>query len=383
MDNQGRGITYFNNKIVFVNNSLPTEDVTLDIIIDKKRYSVANVKSYIKKSDKRIKAKCPYFSVCGGCQLQHLNYEDQLKYKVNKLIELFKPLNISNINIVKSPDFFYRDKLTLQVKQEIGLFEISSNNIVPIDKCIICNELINEKIKYLKQLDTSKIKKIVIKSFSNETMLIIIGNEDIVLDSILEHFDHIYLNDKLIKGGKIIAHIKDLKYYVSPHAFFQVNPYITYEIYELIRKICIKNKFNNVLDLYCGCGSISLFIAREVSHVLGVEINESSIKDALLNKKLNNIKNADFVCSDTNYIEIKEDYDAIIVDPPRNGLSKIIINKIIKSKVKNIVYVSCDPITLLRDLKILTESYDIKFIQAFDMFPNTYHVETVTLLNLK
>lgn len=383
MDNQGRGITYFNDKIVFVNNALPGEDVDLNITIDKKRYSIANVKSYIKKSDKRIEAKCPYFNICGGCQLQHLNYQEQLEYKQNNLIELFKPLNINNIDIVKSHNFFYRDKLTLQVHQKIGLFEINSNNIVPIDKCIICDDLINEKIKYLNLLDTNKIKKIIIKSFNNETMLVIIGNDDINLNNVLDYFDHIYLNNTLVKGSKIIANLKNLKYYVSPHAFFQVNPYITCEIYELIKNICIKNKLKKVLDLYCGCGSISLFIANEVEKVVGVEINESSIKDALLNKELNNIKNAKFICSDTNNIEFKKDYDAIIVDPPRSGLSKTVINKILDRNFKNIIYVSCDPITLLRDLKILNETYNIEFIKAFDMFPNTYHIETVTLLTLK
>ena len=145
----------------------------------------------------------------------------------------------------------------------------------------------------------------------------------------------------------------------------------------------LKNKSRKVLDLYCGCGSISLFIANEVEKVIGVEINESSIKDALLNKKLNNIENADFICSDTNNIEFKNDYDAIIVDPPRSGLSKTVINKILDGNFKNIIYVSCDPITLLRDLKILNETYNIEFIKAFDMFPNTYHIETVTLLTLK
>ena len=155
---------------------------------------------------------------------------------------------------------------------------------------------------------------------------------------------------------------------------------ITVKMFNYIKAICQKYNARNVLDLYCGCGSISLFIADIVNTVYGIELNQSSTRDAQDNKKLNSINNVNFRCDTTDNINIKNQIDTLIVDPPRSGLSKKVKDKIISSKVKNIIYVSCDPITLKRDLLSLKEKYQIQSIYAFDMFPNTYHVECVSLL---
>lgn len=380
MDNQGRGITYFNGKIVFVNNALTNEDVDIKLTLDKKKFSVADVIKHNKVSPLRIKPKCKYFNVCGGCQLQHLNYKNQLEYKKDKLNNIFNKLGINVDEIVSDTDFYYRNKLSLQIKQKVGLFKINSNDIVNIDECIICKKLINEKIKILNKLDLIKIKKIVLKTFENKIMIEIIGFEDLDLEGIYDKFDTIYLNNNLIKGEKIITKIGCIKYYISPDAFFQVNPYITEKMYNYIKNLCILNNSKYVFDLYCGCGSISLYIANDVDKVYGVEINKESIKDANKNKLLNNINNVSFKCDDTNNIFINNNVDTIIVDPPRSGLSKLVIKKILEKNVTNLIYVSCDPMTLQRDLMILNSKYDIKSIKAFDMFPNTYHVECVALL---
>lgn len=380
MDNQGRGITYYNEKIVFVNNALPNEEVEIKLILDKKNFSVAKVINYNETSKLRIKPKCKYFNICGGCQLQHLNYQNQLNYKIDKLNNIFNKLGINFNEIVFDKDFYYRNKLSLQINKEIGLFEINSNNIVSINECVICKKLINEKINVLNKLDLNKVKKIVLKTFENKIMVEIENSEDLDLNSIYNEFDTIYLNNKLIKGDKLIAKIGDIKYYISPNAFFQVNPYITLKMYNYIKELCTLNKAKNVFDLYCGCGSISLFIADSVNKVYGVEINEISIKDANENKVLNNINNVSFKCDDTNNITIEQNVDTIILDPPRSGLSKLVLKKIIDAKIQNLIYVSCDPMTLQRDLTVLKNSYDIINIKAFDMFPNTYHVECVALL---
>lgn len=380
MDNQGRGITYYNEKIVFVNNALPNEEVEIKLILDKKKFSVAKVINYNETSKLRIKPRCKYFNICGGCQLQHLNYQNQLNYKIDKLNNIFNKLGINFNEIVFDKDFYYRNKLSLQINGKIGLFEINSNNIVSINECVICKKLINEKINVLNKLDLNKVKKIVLKTFENKIMVEIENSEDLDLNSIYNEFDTIYLNNKLIKGDKLIAKIGDIKYYISPNAFFQVNPYITLKMYNYIKELCTLNKAKNVFDLYCGCGSISLFIADSVNKVYGVEINEISIKDANENKVLNNINNVSFKCDDTNNITIEQNVDTIILDPPRSGLSKLVLKKIIDAKIQNLIYVSCDPMTLQRDLTVLKNSYDIINIKAFDMFPNTYHVECVALL---
>lgn len=384
MDNQGRGITYNNEKIVFVNNALKDEDVEINIILDKKRYSIADVSQYNKTSKIRTKPACKYYDICGGCQLQHISYINQLKYKEEYLNEIFKAFNTKISSIESSTQFYYRNKITLHIDNKIGLYKKNSTQLIEIEKCLIVNKKINEKLKYIKNIDLNGIDNIIIKSFNNNEILIINGNhKKIDISKIEEYFDNIYINNNLIKGKRITAEINKIKYLISPNAFFQVNIEIAEKMLNNIKSICNKINAKNVIDLYCGCGSISLYIAKEVNYVYGVEINPQSINDAIQNKIINNINNADFVCNTSDNISINEKYDTIIVDPPRNGLSKKIINKIINSNVKNIIYVSCDPVTLKRDLIYLKEKFLIESIKAYDMFPNTYHAECIVLLKAK
>ena len=384
MDNQGRGITYYNNKIVFVNNTLPNEDVNIKIILDKKRYSIANVDKYNKISKIRIKPKCKYYDVCGGCQLQHLSYKNELNYKTNYLNNIFKSLNIKISRIISDKDYNYRNKITMKTNNmKTGFNKINTNEIINIDKCLIADNNINKNIKYLNKINLNNIKEIIIKSFNGKDMLVLNGNKNININNIKKYFDAIYINDKLVSGNKIIAKISNIKYYIAPNAFFQVNMNIAHKMFEYIKDICRKRNAKQVIDLYCGCGSISLYIANSVKYVYGVELNKESIKDANLNKELNEISNVDFICDTTDNITDIDKYDTIIVDPPRSGLSKKVIKIILNSNAKNLIYVSCDPITLKRDLLLLEKKYVIENITTFDMFPNTYHVENVCTLSLK
>ena len=360
MDNQARGITYYNDKIVFVNNALPKEDVEISIILDKKRYSVARVTKYNKTSVSRIKTKCKYYGLCGGCQLEHINYQDELEYKKNYLNDIFKVLDIKIDKIVSDNDYGYRNKISLKVdNNKIGYNKLNSNEIISIDKCLIADNLINEKIKYLEYIDKNKVNEIIIKSFDNKVMLVLDGENNIDISKLINHFDTIYINDKLVCGDKIITTINSIKYYIAPNSFFQVNSNIAEKMFNYIKDICKKNNASRVIDLYCGCGSISLIIADIVDYVYGVELNKQSIIDANENKLLNNISNVEFKCDTTDNIEDINDFDNMIVDPPRNGLSKKVINKILSSNIKNIIYVSCDPITLRRDLLLLKDKYNI------------------------
>ena len=383
MDNKARGITYKDNKIVFVNNALPGEDVDIKIILDKRKYSVADVSNYNIKSSKRIKPKCKYFGFCGGCQLQHLSYKNQLEYKVNYLNEIFKSLNIKIKKIHYSEEYNYRNKITLKTKEKIGFYKLNSNDIVEINNCIIADKNLTSKIKYLNKLDSGLVKEIILKSFGNKNMLVINGDNNISVEEIKNYFDCVYINNNLVYGKRIIANINNIKYLISPNAFFQVNIKIASKMFKHIKNICTNIKSKNILDLYCGCGSISLYVADIAEKVLGIELNESSIKDAIENMKLNNIKNVSFICDTTDNVKEIDNFDTLIVDPPRNGLSKSLIGKIIDSKIKNIIYVSCDPVTLKRDLEYLNTYYKIKSIEAFDMFPQTHHVETITVLERK
>lgn len=384
MDNQARGITYHNDKIVFVNNALPKEDVEISIILDKKRYSVARVTKYNKTSVSRIKPKCKYYGICGGCQLEHISYQDELEYKKDYLNDIFKALGIKIDKIVSSNDYGYRNKITLKVdNNKTGYNELNSNKIINIDECLIANKLINEKIKYLDLIDKNNVNEVIIKSFDNKVMLVLDGDNNINISKLVNHFDTIYINDKLVSGDKIVTTINNIKYYIAPNSFFQVNSSVAEKMFNYIKDICKNKQSSRAIDLYCGCGSISLIIANIVDYVYGVELNKQSIIDANENKLLNNISNAEFKCDTTDNIEDINDFDTMIVDPPRNGLSKKVINKILSSNIKNIIYVSCDPITLRRDLLLLKNKYNIDSITTFDMFPNTYHVENVCTLSIK
>ena len=175
-------------------------------------------------------------------------------------------------------------------------------------------------------------------------MLVVNGDEKkINLNNIINNFDSVYINNKKIKGDRIIAKIGNIKYLISPNAFFQVNIEMANKLFNYIKYLCSIIKSKNVIDLYCGCGSISLYVSSIVDYVYGIEINEDSIRDANNNKILNKINNVDFKCDTSDNIIILDKYDTLIVDPPRSGLSKKIINKILESNIKNIIYVSCDP----------------------------------------
>ena len=177
-----------------------------------------------------------------------------------------------------------------------------------------------------------------------------------------------------------------LKFIISPLSFFQVNKYNTINLYNKILDYCDLKGTETVLDLYCGTGTIGSFVSRKCNKVIGIEINESAINDAIKNKEINNLKNIEFICGDSGKILKNNKYkniDIVIVDPPRSGLSDLSIKEIININPKKIIYTSCDPVTLARDLKILSEKYEVKELTPVDMFPNTYHVESVCVLEKK
>ena len=215
-------------------------------------------------------------------------------------------------------------------------------------------------------------------------MVIIDADRVIDIDILKKCASSIYLkiNDEyiLLYGKKYIYEDLDgYKFAISPDSFFQTNINTCLKLYRKIKDYIKDNK--NILDLYCGTGSIGIFISGNNS-VKGVEINKSSILDAIYNKKLNKIKNIDFICGDSgkNMLKFKDNFDVIIVDPPRNGLNNETLNNILKLNPKEIIYVSCEPMTMVRDLNVLSENYKVCEITPFDMFPNTYHIECLTYL---
>lgn len=388
LDHKGRGIARVNGKIIFIENALPGEDVDISVIKDKKKYSEAIVKNFNEKINDRENVKCPYYYKCGGCQIMHMKHNYQLSFKQNKISNIIEKYfdKKTHINpIVYGNQYNYRNKLRLQVKDKVGLYEKETNKIVDIDSCLICNSLINEKINKLKKLNLKYIKDITMRVGDNQSIVLLNSSKDVDTECINNDFDNIIVksNKTIIKKGSSYIKIKlnNVVFQVSIESFFQVNYDIMIKMYDYVKSQLSGN--NKVLDLYCGIGSISLYIKDVVSKVFGVEINKQAIIDANINKELNNCQNVSFRCSDTKDIIINDYYDTIIVDPPRAGLNKQIINELLKSDSKQIIYVSCDPLTMVRDINLLKNKYDLISITPFDMFPNTYHVECVCVLKLR
>ena len=358
-DHQGRGMARINNKICFIPNTMIDEIVKVNITKEKKNFMEAEVVEYIKTNPNRKDNICPYYTTCGGCDILHLEYEEQLKYKYNKVVNIIKRYVNEDIkinNIISDKQFNYRNKVTLQVeKNKVGFYSKKSNTITPIKECKLLDESLNNYIKTI----TNTSEKIVLRTNGKD-----------VLDNYQD---------------RIIKYIGDKKYEVSLESFFQVNDNVTYKLYEKVKEYVNSNNEDYVLDLYCGTGTIGIYLADNSKEVLGIEINKQAIKDANRNKEINNLNNIKFIADDVakviNKIEFKP--TIVVVDPPRAGLDEKTIKEVVKMNPKRLVYVSCDPMTFARDLNILKYYFNIKEITPFDMFPNTYHVENVCLLERK
>jgi len=393
LDHYGRGIAHINNKVIFIFNALPNEVVDIKIINDKKQFSEAKVIKYITKSNDRIKSICPYFENCGGCNLLFYNYENTIKFKQNKIKELINKNKINYNNdipvIINETPLSYRNKISLKISNDkIGFYENKTHKIVPIKKCLIAKESINKIIKDYKLLNINEGTLTIRSNYNNEITLIINSKElnyNIDISKLKENnkITGIVYNDKLIYGEDFYyERIGGMLFKVSYNSFFQVNHYITEKLFKLIEEnIAINSK---VLDLYCGVGTLSLVASKKASEVIGIEIIKNAIINASKNAFLNKKTNLKFILGDVanSITKINQKFDTLIVDPPRNGLDKNIINYIKENKPSKIIYVSCDPNTLMRDLKSLEELYQIKDYKILDMFSYTYHLESFVILEL-
>ncbi len=380
LDHQGRGIAKINGKVVFVPNFLVGEEALIKITKDKKKYSEGEIIDFKITSNDRVQPKCPYLNC--GCTLKQLDYLKQLEYKENNVKEVLKRfgnLEPLVLPIIPSDNINgYRNKITLKVNEYVGYHKVHTNDFLAIKKCELVSDKVNELIEKLNTLDLSKVTEIIIKEFDN-IMIIIKGYMDI--NPIKNLCGSIYLSNELVYGEEFInTKIKDLTFKIGRKSFFQVNKYMVEKLYDTVLNYLGKDENKKVLDLYCGTGTISLFLAKNFKEVIGIEVNEEAIKCANENKKVNNISNVKFICGDVANNLDKLQADIVVVDPPRSGLNEKTINDILNIEPSKIVYVSCDPITLARDLRVLGNDYNIEEVQPVDMFPNTHHVENVVKL---
>ena len=388
LDDLGRGIGYLDGKITFIPWTIPGDVVEVIVTENHKKYNVAKVKHFIKYSEKRIQPPCPYFTKCGGCTLQNLAYNDTLEYKVKKIKNIFKKNKIDiNLEIIaNSNPYNYRNKISLKViNGKIGFFENSTHQLVEIDGCIISSQALNKCIPLIEKMNIIN-GSITIRCNQNEEILIIIESQDnlkIDIDSLKKEIKlvGIIINDKTFYGENyLFERINNVLFKISYDSFFQVNPSVASKLFQIVKdNISLNDK---VLDLYCGVGTLSLMAAANAKSVVGIEIVPNAILNAIFNASINSVDNTCFVLNDVSEAvsKISLDFNKVIVDPPRRGLTKEAIEVLLKIRPEKIIYVSCDPQTLVRDCKLLSENYDIEKSYVLDMFSYTYHVETVLIL---
>lgn len=395
MNHQAMGIAKINGKVVFIPKVIVGDIVDIDIVKEYKNYNIGRVNKIIKNGSKRVDVLCPYYDICGGCSISAYTYQDELEYKVNNVIDIFKRNEIDiKPNIIKSDNRYgYRNKITLQVSNGIiGLYEEDSNKIVDVDKCLLVSDKLNEIIDIIKKnINVNKCNKIVIRDTYYGIMIIFYGsvNNEEVIKYLGKKVVSIYTYDnkyKCINGEKYLYEmIGEYKYRISPDSFFQVNSRTVNKLYNKVVEYAIKNeKKDNLVDLYCGTGTIGIYLSKYFNNIIGIELNKQAVEDAKENAKINSVNNIKFYAGDVGKIindQVKA--DVIVVDPPRSGLDKRTKDILLKIKANKIVYVSCNPLTLARDIKELDNGYELGDITLVDMFPNTHHVESVCVLKLK
>ena len=391
IDDFGRGIGYVDNKIIFINNAMIDDVVDVNIIKETTKYYEGVVIKYIKKSSDRVNVSCPYYKFCGGCNILHMNYYYQIEYKKDKLkniLKKFSGLNL-DINVIKNKNVIgYRNKIELKIlDNKWGYYNTNTHNFVEIDKCLLAKNSINKVIKNKKYINVNS-GSITIRCNYNDEILLCIETKDKVdidIDSLKNNIKlvGVVVNNKTYYGDNFFYEmINDKIFKVNYNSFFQINNYITKEMINIINDNC-SGKI--LLDLYCGVGFLGQVIDYGFDKIYGIELNRHSIIDAIYNAKINKINNTYYMCGDSSKLigNIKDNIDTLIIDPPRSGLYKNMVNDVININSNTIVYVSCNPITLGRDINILKNKYYVDKIYLLDMFSNTYHFETVCILKLK
>lgn len=431
LGSSGEGVGSFQQFKIFVDGALPEEEILCKISLIKPTWGKAELLSILKPSQGRVTPRCPVFSTCGGCQLMHLNYEAQLKVKEMRVRETLKRIGeISDAKVFpclpSERPFHYRNKIQLPVKEiegklVLGLYQKNSHEIVPIEQCFIHREEGEEILKELNALlkessikawnqesHQGELRHVILKAAhsTNEALLIFVTNgpasselKEIgkalmsrcpslkgVVENRNRQRNNVILGDQfLLCFGRdhIWEDLGDIKFKVSPQSFFQVNPTQAIKLYQKALEFAEIHSQSKILDLYCGVGTLTLFAAKLGKEVIGVECVNQAIVDAKENAKINQITNCQFFhATSESFISNNslKNNDIVFLNPPRKGCEPEVLQKLIQMKPQKIVYISCDPATLARDLKILGTQFETVLVQPVDMFPQTSHVECVTLL---
>lgn len=385
MDHFGNGIGNINGKIIFVKGALTGETVDVTITKDKKSFMEGTINTIIYKSSKRVEPFCKYFGVCGGCSLCHLNYENTLEYKKDRVKNILSKFDIPKINVIRNEnDLYYRNKIELKIVDgKLGFYEKNTHNLIEIKECKVTKKSINKSFEFVKNMKLENANVTIRANYNDEVLIIIDSKEKPV---ILNPEDYkivgIVLNDKCIYGqDNFMEKINNLFFTVSYNSFFQVNNYINLELFNLIKENIVGK---TVLDLYSGVGTLSIVTSKVVDKVYSIEVIPNAVKNALINAKINKCDNINFILGkvEDKIGFINDKIDTIIVDPARAGLDKKTIEVINNICPQRIIYVSCDTQSLANNLVDLA-NYEIKKFYILDMFSYTYHIECFCILDRK
>ena len=433
---EGKGVVKLSYGTVFVDGLFPGEEAEIEIQYKRAGNYFGKVYRLITKSEDRIQPRCGVCTACGGCQLQQLSYDAQLAYKKHKVEDALRRHGLENIQVLQvigmQNAYEYRNKIQVPIGRDphghivSGFYRQGTHKIIPIEKCEIEDVRATKVISLIKQLmkdfkyspydedqGTGLVRHVLIRtSYHYDEMMVTLvtrldefkGKNNFVrelvkrcpmITTVIQNINHRDTNVILGEKERVLygpGHIKDsilgVDFLISSKSFFQVNPGQVEKLYQKALDLAKITSNSRVFDAYCGIGTISLIAAKHAQNVVGAEIVKEAIIDAKRNAKLNNISNTEFFVGDAGEIYSKlrregRQFDCVFVDPPRKGLTSEFIESLLKEEPPTICYVSCDPETLARDLKLLSQKYSISNLQPVDMFPMTFHIESVVCLKLK
>lgn len=432
----GTGVARLDGFVVLVYGGIPGDLVTAEITKKKSNFAEARILGVIKESDLRTEPKCSHFGLCGGCSWQNLRYDQQLKFKTKEVKESLRRLGgFSDPEVrdaVGSEEvFFYRNKMEYafsphpEKKLVLGLHPRKRYNLVfDLKQCFLQSEQANRIVDFVREYarkndlpaydhrtQSGLLRFLMIKEGKNtdEAMVNLVTYEgDFPLaedftDSLMRSFPsvrsvvrninsrlaHVAVGQKeeLLGGERIITEkLGDFTFEISGNSFFQTNPRQAQELYQVVLQTAELQGHEEVLDLYCGNGTISMFLSKGAKRVTGVESLEETVQNAVRNSESNGVTNCEFVCGEARKVlkEFEEEhrsFDLVVTDPPRAGLHPKVVKSLLGLRPPKIIYVSCNPTTLARDLRMLCDGgYSLADVQPVDMFPHTYHVESVAKL---
>jgi len=434
MGHNGEGVCRFDGLALFVPLVLPGEKAKIEVVEVKKRYGVGRLIEIIEPSAERVTPRCTYYGSCGGCQLQHLSYSGQLRHKKQMVKDAFERIGRLESPIIHdvlgmAEPWNYRNKMQLPVgkeKQEllIGCYQRGSHKVIDTLDCLIQSEWNNRLLKKIRKF----LQEIGAKVYSEknhqgwlrhvmgrtnkdgEALLVIVAtsarlpggrarwqkffqeleNVKGILLNVNSKVTNTVLGNETITvagEGSLTETLGDLRFSLSGTAFFQVNPSQTEVLYDKVVEFAGLTGSEKVLDAYCGTGTIALYLAPRSHKVIGIERHKGAVEDAQKNAEENGIGNCEFWAGDVEHYlaKIKEmQPDIVVIDPPRSGCSPEMLAALNDTGIKKLVYVSCNPSTLARDVAWLVgRGWEIKEVQPVDMFPQTAHVEAVIKLSLK